>query len=81
MPHGQTRVPPRHRERLSDVKLRAAENAIDYPDVMVVREPHDPEAVVLTDPCLLVEVTSPSTETIDRREKLAAYTRIPTLKG
>lgn len=66
---------------ISDVKLRAAEDAIYYPDVMVVCEAHEPTALVLTDPCLLVEVTSPSTETIDRREKLAAYTRIPTLKG
>lgn len=48
---------------------------------MVDYEDHDPDALEIASPCLLVEVTSPSTETTDRREKLAAYTRIPTLKG
>jgi Uma2 family endonuclease len=32
-------------------------------------------------PCLVVEVASPSTESIDRREKLLAYRSIPTLRA
>jgi Uma2 family endonuclease len=32
-------------------------------------------------PCLVVEVASPSTAVIDRREKLVAYKRIPTLEA
>lgn len=31
------------------------------------------------EPCLIIEVLSPNTESIDRREKLEAYKRIPTL--
>jgi Uma2 family endonuclease len=64
---------------IADMKLRAGPDAVYYPDVMVVREAHEPTALVLDSPCLIVEVASPSTEAIDRREKLAAYTRIPSL--
>ena len=62
------------------VKLRAAEDTIYYPDVMVTCEPED-DPVVENFPCLIVEVASPSTESIDRREKMLAYRRIPTLRA
>ncbi len=52
--------------------------AFYYPDVMVVCAPLVDERYE-TGPCLLVEVLSPSTETVDRREKLGAYLSIPTL--
>lgn len=66
----------------NDMKLRAADDLFYYPDVMVScgPEPEDPYYVE-EDPCLVIEVTSPSTEPIDRREKLAAYKRMPTLKA
>ena len=35
---------------------------------------------VIDDPTLIIEVLSPSTEAIDRREKLAAYRRIPSVQ-
>lgn len=63
------------------VKLRAAEDTIYYPDVMVACGPEGNDPVVEDDPCLVVEVASPSTETTDRREKLAAYKRMPGLRA
>lgn len=65
----------------SDVKLRAAEDAFYYPDVMVVCGPRDEDPLIEEAPCLLVEVTSPSTEMIDRREKVMMYRRIPSLEA
>lgn len=64
----------------SDMKLQI-EGVFYYPDVMVAcsSEPENP--YYEDDPCLVVEVVSPSTETTDRREKLAAYKRIPGLKA
>lgn len=66
---------------MSDVKLRAAEDVFYYPDVMVACGPEGDDPLVEEAPCLLVEVVSPSTAVIDRREKLTIYKRIPTLRG
>lgn len=63
------------------VKLRAAEDVIYYPDVMVICDDSDMESAIARDPCLVVEITSPSTARIDRREKLEMYRRIPSLKA
>ncbi len=60
---------------ISDVKLRAAEDVIYYPDILVICGPIDPGAVVVSDACLVVEVTSPSTARFDRSEKLDVYRR------
>jgi Uma2 family endonuclease len=61
----------------SDMRLRAADDVIYYPDVMVARGPESEDPLVEDAPCLVVEVVSPNTETTDRREKLAAYKRMP----
>ena len=37
--------------------------------------------IVAREPCIVVEVTSPSTARIDRGEKLEAYRRIPALRA
>lgn len=66
---------------MSDVKLRAGDEAYYYPDVMVACGPEGNDPVVEDAPCLVVEVASPSTAVIDRREKLVAYKRIPTLEA
>ncbi|MGH3145856.1 MAG: Uma2 family endonuclease [Rubrobacter sp.] len=63
------------------VKLRVSEDVIYYPDVMVACGPEGDDPLVEDDPCLVVEVVSPSTETTDRREKLAAYKRMPDLRA
>jgi len=63
------------------VKLRVADDVIYYPDVMVACGPEGEDPVVEDDPCLVVEVASPGTETTDRREKLAAYKRMYGLRA
>jgi Uma2 family endonuclease len=63
------------------VKLRVADDVIYYPDVMVACGPEGDDPFVESDPCLVVEVVSSSTETTDRREKLAAYKRMPGLRA
>ena len=63
------------------VKLRVADDVIYYPDVMVACGPEGEDPLVEDDPCLVVEVASPGTETTDRREKLAAYKRMPGLRA
>lgn len=63
------------------VKLRAGEDKIYYPDIMVACGPESDDPLIEDAPCLVVEVVSPSTEQIDRREKMIAYRQIPTLKA
>jgi Uma2 family endonuclease len=67
----------------SDMMLRAAEDVFYYPDVMVVCGPDEAgaEALYQDAPCLVVEVASPSTQAIDRREKLLAYRKLPSLRA
>jgi len=66
---------------ISDMKLRIDDSdSFYYPDVMVTCDPADTQPLFKKLPCLLVEVLSPSTETIDRREKLLAYRKLPTLR-
>jgi hypothetical protein len=66
---------------ISDMKLRVEQNdAYYYPDVMLTSDPADSESLYKRSPCLVVEVLSPSTEAIDRREKLIAYRNLPSLR-
>ena len=66
---------------ISDMKLHVADwNAFYYPDVMVVCDAGDAHAYYKQNPCLVVEVLSPSTESIDRREKMLAYRTLPSLR-
>ncbi len=54
-----------------------------YPDVSVVCGPlefDDEQEDTITNPSLLVEVTSPTTEGYDRGAKFRLYSRIPSLK-
>ncbi len=64
----------------SGMKLRI-EDVFYYGDVMVACEDEPDDPYYEDSPCLVVEVVSPSTESTDRREKLAAYKRIPGLKA
>ena len=65
----------------NNMKLRTADDVFYYPDVMVMCQPPGESRVFETSPCLIVEVASPSTESIDRREKMLAYRKIPTLRA
>ena len=65
----------------SDMKLRiGGSNAFYYPDVMVACGPDNGEAYFETEPCLLVEVLSKGTASIDRHAKYQAYTALPSLQ-
>jgi len=66
---------------MSDMRLAAANDKYYYPDVVVVCTPIAEMDIVARDPCVVVEVTSPSTARIDRGEKLEAYRRIPALRS
>jgi Uma2 family endonuclease len=63
----------------SDMRVRVPGGLYYYPDVMVAcgLGPDDP--FVEDAPCLIVEVLSPSTQSVDRREKLLSYRTIPSL--
>jgi Uma2 family endonuclease len=51
-----------------------------YPDIMVACGHIGIEKYYLSNPTLIVEVLSPSTESIDRREKALHYRQISTLE-
>ncbi len=66
----------------SDMKVRTANGVIRYPDVSVVCGPseyHGRGRSVITNPVLVVEVQSDSTERTDRGEKLLENQTIPSL--
>jgi Uma2 family endonuclease len=63
---------------VSDMKVYVNETLFYYPDVVVACDKPDP--YYRREPILLVEVTSPTTERIDRHEKLPAYKNIKSLK-
>jgi Uma2 family endonuclease len=68
---------------MAEFKVRLQINREDilyYPDVMVACGREGVERYYLRHPKLIVEVLSPSTESIDRREKFLSYTQIPSLE-
>jgi Uma2 family endonuclease len=67
----------------SDMKVhvrQGGEDAFYYPDLVLACDPQDREDYYVSRPCLIVEVLSETTERIDRREKLYAYTSVPSLR-
>jgi len=69
------------RAYINDMKVRIqSQKRYYYPDIMVSCEPFDAKSVIKTGPCLLIEVLSPSTTQIDKREKLVAYQKIASLQ-
>ena len=66
---------------MSDMTLYiAASNCFYYPDVMLTCDPKDNREYYKQHPCLLIEVSSPSTAAVDRREKWLAYKQLPGLR-
>jgi Uma2 family endonuclease len=66
---------------MSSMRLRLNDGqTYYYPDVMVVCVPDNRDPMYKSQPAMLAEVLSPSTESIDRREKLIAYKQIPSLR-
>lgn len=67
----------------SDMRVRIGlRSRYVYPDVTVVCGPPqlEGEADVLTNPNLVVEVLSPSTEAFDRGDKFAGYRSLPSVR-
>lgn len=67
----------------SDLKIRSSPSQFVYPDVTVVcgeLQFHDAERDVVTNPRLIVEVLSPTTETTDRGVKWLHYQRLSMLR-
>jgi Uma2 family endonuclease len=69
----------------SDLKVRIeADDVGTYPDAMVIcgeRAFHDDRRDVVTNPTLIVEVLSDSSEAYDRGDKFAHYRKLPSLKA
>ena len=65
----------------SDMKLRVHGETGYYPDIQVVCDPSDAAPLYTTRPCLIVEVLSPSTAAVDRREKLLEYQSLDSLQA
>ena len=63
---------------MSDLKVRIG-NDFYYPDLVVSCQVTDPASVVAADPKLIVEVSSPCTESRDRFEKRLTYQRLESL--
>ena len=68
----------------NDMRLRIeAADACVYPDVMVLCDSpafHDQRRDVLTNPVVVIEVISPSTEGYDRGSKFGFYRTLPSLR-
>lgn len=64
---------------IENIKVRAAEDVFYYPDVLVTCEGEFENKYFCEEPILIVEVISPSTGQIDRREKLRAYQQMPSV--
>lgn len=70
------------RTYMSDMKVRIQTQGNDlfyYPNVMVSCDEAPSSEYYEDNPVLIIEVLSPSTETRDKLEKLAAYSSIPSL--
>jgi Uma2 family endonuclease len=63
----------------TDVKVHV-DDRIYYPDVIVACGKAAEVEIIVNAPSLIAEVTSPSTRSIDRREKLDAYLKVPSLR-
>ena len=64
----------------SDFRVQITRTRYYYPDLSVSCEPGNDSDTTELNPCLVVEVLSPSTEQTDRREKLVAYMNVPSLR-
>lgn len=65
---------------MSDMKVKVQDDIFYYPDLLVTCNPEDNHRYFKTQPNLIIEVLSESTESTDRREKLMNYQTLETLK-
>lgn len=64
---------------VADVKVRIGE-IFYYPDVLVTCSQADTDPFVCTEPSLIVEILSPTTEALDRLDKRLAYQSLASLQ-
>lgn len=64
----------------TDVKVAVGDDRIYYPDVMLACGMAAEVELIVAEPSLVVEVASPGTRAIDRREKLASYRELASLR-
>jgi putative restriction endonuclease len=62
---------------MNDMRVQVAHDVYYYPDVVVICAPMAQLDITATEPCVVMEVTSPSTARTDRGEKLTAYKQLP----
>lgn len=65
---------------IGDIKVRVTQKVYYYPDILVSCEENPEDSHFRNSPILIIEVTSPSTEHIDRREKLLFYQHMPSVQ-
>jgi len=65
---------------MGDIKVRVSPHVYYYPDVLVSCEQNPENPHFRNQPILIVEVLSPSTQEIDRREKLLFYQQMPSVQ-
>jgi Uma2 family endonuclease len=63
-----------------DIKVRVSPQVYYYPDILVSCEENPENSYFRNEPILIVEVLSPSTQEIDRREKLLFYQQMPSVQ-
>ncbi len=63
-----------------NIKVHPSPEVFYYPDVIVTSEGDFKNKFVCDEPKLIIEVTSPSTIQIDRREKLFAYQKMASVQ-
>lgn len=68
------------RLRGPNVKMRVSGQRYRYPDVYIVCGPRGNDPRLEENPCLILEVISPSTADVDRGAKLEEYTNIASLQ-
>ena len=64
-----------------DLKVRVGNDRIYYPDLLVLCTPLPGDTLVVLEPCLIIEVTSPASARVDRGEKLESYRRLVSLEA
>lgn len=62
-----------------EIKVRVTKKVIYYPDILVSCEENPDDPYFRNHPSLIIKITSPSTENIDRREKLPFYQQMPSV--
>ena len=65
---------------IADMKVWVSETVFYYPDVVVACDGPSADPYYRAQPRLIIEVSSPATERIDRSEKLLTYKRVRSLK-